>query len=48
MGLLEVIAAVLKLAGQILDLHAKNQLTQAQLDQAVSALHTVPPPKEEQ
>jgi hypothetical protein len=46
MGLLEVIAAALKIAGQLLDLHAKGQLTQEQLDAAVNALHTVPPPKE--
>lgn len=45
MGILEVVAAFLKIAGTLLDLHAKNSLTREQLDAAVANLHGVPPPK---
>lgn len=45
MGVLEVIAAALKIIGALLDMHAKGQLTQEKLDLAVRLLEAPLPPK---
>lgn len=48
MGWLELVAAALKIVGTLLDMKAKNQLSQQQLDMAIRMLEAVQPPKGEQ